>query len=384
MQFDFTSLTDRRRYPSKKWTLYAPDVIPLWVADMDFPVAPVISEALTEQIERQPTFGYVGPTASLQQALCDWSLAHYHWQIEAKWQCWLPGVVPALHMAAMALTEPDEELLVLPPIYPPFLSVGKHTGRPMRTVPLREPTSEDPWWRLDRDALEKSVTPKTRMLLWCNPHNPTGRVFDQEELEWLGDFVERHDLLVCSDELHCDLLLDEQAQHVPLASLSNALAARTITLWAASKTFNIAGLTCACAVIPDPALRARFNQQSAGLQPSHNVLGLVATEAAYSQGEPWRQALLDVLRSNSQLLAEHVAKWPEAAMIPPQGSYLAWVDLRKASLGENPQKTLLDQAKVGLSDGADFGAPGFVRVNLATQEVRLKEALQRMDTLLEK
>ncbi|WP_025732375.1 MalY/PatB family protein [Carnimonas nigrificans] len=382
MEFDFTSRWDRRLHPSKKWTRYPRDVLPLWVADTDFAVAPVIVEALQERLAEHPLFGYTAPPKALVEALCQWSLDHYQWQIEPAWQQWLAGAVPALHVASLALTEPGDELLTVTPIYPLFLDVGKKTGRTMLTVPMLPPSDEIPHWHLDRDAFENVVTPRTRMLLWCHPHNPTGRVFDHEELEWLADFVERHDLLVCSDELHCDLIVAPECRHIPLASMNARIARRTITLWAATKTFNIAGLTTCCAVISDAKLRQRFRDGCEGLMPSHNVLGLIATEAAYREGNAWRLELLKVLRSNLTLLERHVERWTGITCIPSQATFLAWLDCRHAGLGENPQQVLLEKARVGLSDGADFGWPGFVRINLGAPTAIIGEALERMDALL--
>ena len=210
-----------------------------------------------------------------------------------------------------------------------------------------------------------------------------GPLFD-EELAALAELVERHDLWVVSDELHCDLLLDEDARHRPLAAAFPTLAKRTITLWAPSKTFNLAGLTSACAVIPDPELRHRFATASKGLLPDGNVLGLVAAEAAYRDGEPWRQALLSVLREHRATLQARVTSWPGVRWSAPESTYLAWLDMREAGLGVAPYKTLLKEAGVALSDGAAFGCPGYVRLNFGTTASQLEAALSRMDTVLKR
>ncbi|WP_106479033.1 MalY/PatB family protein [Phytohalomonas tamaricis] len=386
MTFDFTTTLDRRHYPSTKWHRYDEDVLPLWVADMDFAVPQVIQEALAARIAH-PVFGYGHAPTSLRETLCHWSHEHYALDIEPDWQQWVPGVVPALHVASMALTEPGEGVLTITPIYPPFLHVAENTGRKTQRAAMRPPTEDDPCWRLDFDAIEAAITPGTRLLLWCHPHNPTGRVFDDEELKHLADIIERHDLWVCSDELHCDLILDHQRPHRPLIQREPRLAARTITLWAPSKTFNVAGLTSACAVIPDAKLRARFKKATLGLMPSDNVLGLAASEAAYSGGEPWRQALLAQLRDNVTMIERFVARWPGVVFAPPEATYLAWLDLRETDMAKanpdvSPQQLLLEQARVALSDGADFGWPGFVRLNFGTESSRLEAALERMDRVL--
>ncbi|QPL45614.1 PatB family C-S lyase [Halomonas sp. A40-4] len=385
MAFDFATPIERRHpnggWASQKWHRYADDVLPLWVADMDFHSPPSVIEALHARVSHG-VYGYGEVPDTLTETLCEWSADHYLWPIQPEWQQWLPGVVPALHLAALALTAPGDGVLTVTPIYPPFLAVAERTGRLPQQAALATPVSADDSWRLDIGALEAAVTPQTRLLLWCHPHNPTGRVWSHGELAALAAFVERHDLWVVSDELHCDLLLDEGAHHQPLVAAFPALAKRTITLWAPSKTFNLAGLTTACAVIPDESLRKRFAQAAKGLLPDGNVLGLVAAEAAYRHGDPWRQALLGVLREHCATLKARVATWPGVEMSPPASTYLAWLDMRQAGLGESPQASLLEQAGVALSDGAAFGHPGFVRLNFGTTASQLEAALARMDTLL--
>ena len=385
MAFDFATPVERRapegNYASQKWHRYAQDVLPLWVADMDFHSPPAVIDALQRRVAHG-VYGYGEVPATLTAALCQWSAHHYAWTIEPEWQQWLPGVVPALHFAAMALTQPGEGVLTIAPIYPPFLAVAERTGRLAQQAMLAEPAAPGEPWQLDIAALEAAITPQTRLLLWCHPHNPTGRVWTLSELEQLAALVERHDLWVVSDELHCDLLLDEGARHRPLVALFPELAKRTITLWAPSKTFNLAGLTSACAVIPDATLRQRFAAATKGFLPDGNVLGLVAAEAAYRDGEPWRQALLEVLRGHRKLLEARVAMWPGVSLSAPESTYLAWLDMREAGLGESPAKTLLEQAGVALSDGAAFGCPGFVRLNFGTTASQLEAALARLDALL--
>ena len=385
MAFDFATPVERRHpnggYASQKWHRYEAEVLPLWVADMDFRSPPAVVDALKARV-MHGVYGYGEVPATLTDTLCQWSAHHYDWPIEADWQLWLPGAVPALHFAAMALTQPGEGVLTIAPIYPPFLAVAERTERLAQQAMLAEPTVAGEPWQLDIDALEAAITPQTRLLLWCHPHNPTGRVWREEELSQLAALIERHDLWVVSDELHCDLLLDRGARHRPLAAMFPELAKRIITLWAPSKTFNLAGLTSACAIIPDAALRKRFAAATKGFLPDGNVLGLVAAEAAYRDGEPWRQALLEVLREHRASLEARVALWPGVALSPPASTYLAWLDMRQAGLGESPAKSLLEQAGVALSDGAAFGSPGFVRLNFGTTASQLEAALVRMDRLL--
>lgn len=334
MEYDFATPVERRHpsggdWPSQKWHRHDANVLPLWVADMDFRSPPAVIEALHARVAHG-IYGYGLVPDSLRRTLCEWSERKYGWSIAPGWQLWLPGVVPALHLASLALTEPGEGVLTVTPIYPPFLRVAERTGRLPQQAALAEPAAPGEPWRLDLDALEAAITPETRLLLWCQPHNPTGRVWRQEELAGLAALVERHDLWVVSDELHCDLLLDEGARHRPLAAAFPELAARTVTLWAPSKTFNLAGLTTACAVVSDEALRRRFAAGMRGLMPDANVLGLVAAEAAYAEGDPWRQALLAVLREHRRTLVRRVAEWPGVSMSAPESTYLAWLDLRHA------------------------------------------------------
>lgn len=380
MRFDFATSIDRRQYPSQKWQRYEADVLPLWVADMDFVSPPAVVEALQARVAHG-VFGYGKVPDSLRRTLCAWSAGHYGWEIDPAWQVWLPGVVPALHLASLALTEPGDGVLTVTPIYPPFLKVAERTGRLAQCAELAPPAAPGEPWRLDREALEAAITPRTRLLLWCHPHNPTGRIWRDEELAILADLAERNDLLIVSDELHCDLILDDEP-HRPLAARFPELARRVITLWAPSKTFNIAGLTCACAVVSDASLRRCLEEAMRGLMPDVNVLGLLAAETAYAEGEPWRQALLAVLRENRRLLSEHVERWPGVFCSAPESTYLAWLDLREAGLGDAPQRALLERARVALSDGADFGWPGFARLNFGTPPALLEEALQRLGGVL--
>ncbi|HIX62497.1 MAG TPA: PatB family C-S lyase [Candidatus Halomonas stercoripullorum] len=392
MIFDFATSVERRHpeggeWSTQKWQRYDASILPLWVADMDFRSPPPVIEALQARVDHG-VFGYGAVSAQLRTTLCEWSAREYHWPIEPDWQLWLPGVVPALHLASLALTEPGDGVLTITPIYPPFLKVAERTGRLPQQAALAEPAGPGEPWQLDLEALEAAITSETRLLLWCHPHNPTGRVWSHAELAGLAELVERHDLLVVSDELHCDLLLNEGALHRPLAAVFPALASRTITLWAPSKTFNIAGLTAACAIVPDPALRRRFAAAARGLLPDVNVLGLVAAQAAYAHGNPWRHALLEVLRGHRRTLVERVSHWPGVSMQPPEATYLAWLDLRQAEglapYQGSPQQVLLEEAKVALSDGADFGQPGFARLNFGTTAVQLEAALARLDKVLRK
>ena len=372
--FDFTHCPDRTLQPGLKWGKYAGrNVLPLWVADMDFAAAPEITAALAARAAH-PVYGYAHPWPSLVEATVEGVFAHHRWRIDPDWLVWLPGVVPGFNVACRMAGDAGDEVLFATPAYPPFFSAPPNQQRRAVGVPM---TQEDGVWRLDRAAFEAAITPASRMLLLCNPHNPTGRVFTAEELQWLGDFCQRHDLLVCSDEIHCGLVLDdERTPHIPIATLSPELARRTITLMAPSKTWNIAGLQCAFAIIPDAPLRQRFRQRMAGLVEAPNVLGMVAAEAAWRHGAPWLAALKAQLRANLLRVQDAVAQMPGCAMATPEATFLAWIDCRASGL-VNPA-LFFEDAGVGLSDGRDFGAPGFVRLNFACAPAVLQEALTRM------
>jgi len=371
--FDFDTPVDRTGTASVKWDRYGGrDVLPLWVADMDFAAPPAVGEALARRV-RHGVFGYTHAGDSLVEAIRAHARERYGWEIDPRWFVYLPGAVPTLNAAAR-LIGADARVVTTTPIYPPFLSAPGHMGRPSVRVPLA--AGADGYQRLDLDALEDAFADGGSLFFLCNPYNPGGRVFTQGELEALGERVLRHDTLVVSDELHADLVLEPEHRHRPLAALDPALAARTITLLAPSKTFNLAGLGFAFAVIPDPGLRERFRAAIDGILPYVNLLGYTAAEAAYRHGGAWHAELLAYLRANRDRVTEALARFPGVRAVPPEGTYLYWMDMRATGL-EDPARHF-ESHGVGLSNGADFGAPGFVRLNFACPRVTLDAALARM------
>ena len=368
--FDFDRLIDRRNGDSLKWNRYADrDILPLWVADMDFSAPPVVLDTLHRRIDHG-VLGYAKPWPSLVEATQAHLAAQYGWQIDPAWLIWLPGVVTGLSLACRIV---DGSVLTATPVYPPFLSAPGGAGRTLATVPL---SLADGRWGWDFAAMEAAVTPTTRLLLLCHPHNPVGRVWDAKELDELATFCRRHDLLVCSDEIHCDLVLDAERRHVPFALACPELATRCITLMAPSKTYNIPGLACAFAIIADAGLRQRFTDAMRGIVADVNVLGLVAAEAAFRHGEPWRLALLDVLRTNRDRVERAVSEMPGLTMTHVEATYLAWIDAR--GLGVADPAAYFEQAGVGLSNGADFGNPGWLRLNFGCPTATLETALRRL------
>lgn len=378
-QSDFDHPPDRSGSDSLKWQRYAGrDVLPLWVADMDFATAPAIIEALQQRVQHG-VFGYAMASDSLLQAACQMLQDVHGWTIEPDWLLPLPGLVSGLNIVCRATGNPGDAVMTAVPVYPPFLSAPRLAERRLIRVELQQVDGD---WQWDMAALERHVSEDTRLLLLCHPHNPVGRVWSVAELQQLADFVCRHDLLVCSDEIHAGLVLEPGVQHVPLASLSPELAQRCITLIAPSKTYNLPGLGCAFAVVADPTLRRRLRRVMEGIVPHVNALGLTACEAAWRHGEPWRQALLDYLRHNRDQVVHSLHDFHGLRLQAPQATYLAWIDCRAAIL-ERPA-AFFEEAGVGLSDGAEFGAPGFVRLNFGCPASRLQEALARMRHALQR
>lgn len=348
----------------------------MWVADMDFRSPPAVIEALHRRVDHG-VFGYTGAPAELVDVVVGRLLEDYGWRIQPDWLVSLPGLVVGLNVTCRAVGEDGDDVLTFTPIYPPFLTAPRHSGRNPVAVSLRHSAGR---WGFDLERLEAAVTPRSRLLLLCNPHNPVGRVYSREELLEVAAFAERHDLVIGSDEIHCGLVLDADKRHIPLASLSPEIAARTITLMAPSKTYNLPGLGCAFAVIPDEELRRRFTRTMAGIVPHVNALGFTAALAAYREGGPWLAALLDYLRGNRDLVMREVAAMPGLAMAPVEATYLAWIDVRESGLPH--PAAFFEEAGVGLSEGRDFAGPGFLRLNFGCPRSLIAKALERMDRAL--
>ncbi|MDR1995501.1 PatB family C-S lyase [Azonexus sp.] len=368
----FDTPLDRRGTDSVKWGKYAGrDILPLWVADMDFAAPPAVLAALRRRVDAG-VFGYGEPWPSLEAAVVEHLAGEYGWAIDADWIVWLPGLVSGLNIACRAV---EGEVLTATPVYPSFLSAPRLAGRLLRQVDL---VRRDGRWQWDMAALATAAGEGPRLFLLCHPHNPVGRCWQRDELQALANFAAERDLIVCSDEIHCGLILDEDKQHIPFASLSPDAAQRSITLLAPSKTFNIPGLGCALAVIPDAALRHRFRHAMEGIVPHVNVLGLTACEAAYRDGEAWRRELIAYLAGNRDRVATAVAACPKVSMSPVEATYLAWIDVRGLGLADPARH--FEAHGLGLSDGADFGAPGWLRLNFGCPRTTLDEALRRFAT----
>ncbi len=374
--FDFDTVIDRAGTCSLKWQAYPDGVLPLWVADMDFRSPPPVVAAL-EARAAHAVYGYSIVTDSLVATVVDYLAAMYGWTVEPEWLVWLPGVVPALNLVCRAFAAPDEAVMTVTPVYPPFLEAPRFQQRAAQFVPAEFDGGR---WRLPLAAMEEAVTSATKVFLFCHPHNPLGRAWEREEVAAVTDFCRRHDLVLCSDEIHCDLLLDP-VEHVPAATLDADARARTITLMSPSKTYNVPGLNFAFAVIADPDLRLRFRDSARGLFSLPGYFAVPAAEAALREGGPWLGALLDYLRGNRDLLEATVAReMPVVRMAHVEATYLAWLDVRGLELPDAAKTCEL--AGVGLSDGAAFGGPGFLRLNFGCPRSVLEEALRRLAPVL--
>jgi cystathionine beta-lyase len=365
-------------------------VIPLWIADMDFSVAPAIRSAVAAHVAHG-NFGYMTAPRDLAQLLVDDHLCRYDWHVEPDWIVWLPGLVLGINLAVKACCGPEEKAISFSPVYPPFLAAPGLQGRGLIDVPLKPTNAAGTEFEIDFAALESAVTAAgasggpARLLLLCHPHNPIGRLFTRDELDRLADFCETHDLHVCSDEVHCDLILDGETPHVPfakvLAGRSSRLLERTITLHGPGKTYNIAGLGVAWAIIPDPDLRCRFRAAMQKLVPEPCCFGFTALQAALRDGETWRREMLAQLRSNRDLVSDALERM-DLPHTRPEVSYLTWIDARAVAGKVGNAALWFEQHGVGLSDGAEFGRPGYLRLNFAAPPGLLSRALDRMSRAL--
>lgn len=382
MHTESPTLSRLQQRHSIKWRAYPPDVIPAWIADMDFEIAPCIRSALEAVIDRSD-LGYPQSyaEAGLDEVFCARALRRYGWAIEANQVEFFSDVVQTIHLALLTLCEPGDGVLIQTPIYPPFLSAVEETGRRQVLCPLMQTTAG---YRMDLEAMARAVDARTRMLLLCHPHNPTGRAYTRTELEDLAELVLRHDLRVISDEIHADLMLDARP-HIPFASLSPEIAARTLTLTSPSKPFNVAGLCLATAIFGSPVLAKAFSHLPAHVRGGRSALGMAAARAAWTEGDAWLAGMLTQLRANRDRVSSFVsARWPRVRYTQPEATYLAWLDCRDLGLDEEPQRHFLKHAKVALSEGLAFGEEGrgFVRLNFATAPEILDEILRRMDQSL--
>jgi cystathionine beta-lyase len=379
--YDFDHCIDRRRFESVKWHSHDRDVLPMWVADMDFRSPQPVIDALRERIDHG-VFGYGFAPPQLREVIVERLQRLYDWRVSLEDLIFLPGVVTGFNLVCHAVTRPGQGVLIQTPIYDPILHAPAEAGLSNDEMQLTR--RSDGRYEIDFDLFEETITKRTRVFILCNPHNPVGRVFHREELARMAEICMRHDIVICSDEIHGDLLFDDN-HHLPIASLAPEIADQSVTLMAPSKTYNIAGLKCSVAIVQNPALRETLKTTKRGLISDVNVLGYAAALAAYRDGQPWLDGVLRYLAANRAHLLQSVeTELPGIEMVAPEGTYLAWLSCHQAGIPGNPHQFFLERARVAMNDGATFGrgGEGFVRLNFGCPRSVLVEGLDRMKVAL--
>jgi len=392
MKYDFDRVCDRRNTNCVKWDAVSSvfgrdDVLPMWVADMDFPVAQPIVEALNKRVEHD-FYGYTQPGSSVIEAVVDRMQRKFNWKIQPEWVVFTPGVVPALHTAVRAFTHPGDEVILQEPVYYPFFPAVTSSGCQIVNNELKlingcyEMDYEDLESKFNLRTGMRSSPSRVKAIILCNPHNPVGRLWNREELTRMGEIVIRHGAIVISDEIHCEILF-KGYEHTPFASISEEFEQNCVVCMAPSKTFNLAGLGASSIIIPNKKLRDDFVNAKAGILPGPNLFGLTALEAAYRLGDEWLEQLLDYLQSNLDYTIEYFERRiPKIKVIRPQGTYLIWLDCRELGMDAMALRSFMrEKARVGFDDGFLFGAAGvgFQRMNIACPRAILKEALMRIE-----
>ncbi len=393
MRYNFDTVISREGTGSMKWdtieTVFGnSEVLPMWIADMDFPVAEPIISAVKKRLEH-PIFGYTKPWKSLLDSVVERMKKKFGWDVKPEWVVFTPGVVPAISTAIKAITHPGDEVVLQGPVYYPFWDVIKENGCHIANNTLK---FENGKYVMDYENLEKKFNPKkvifpkpsrTKTAILCNPHNPVGRMWDKEEQIKFGEIVLKHGGVVISDEIHSEIVMSDK-KHIPFASISKEFEQNSITCFSPSKTFNIAGLSVSSIIIPNKNLRESFTLAAGHQLGKVSVLSLVAMEAAYRYGDEWLNELLKYLKENLKFLIKYFEEnIPEVKVIKPEGTYLVWLDFRALGMsGEELSKFLVEKAKVGLDDGYLFGPSGngFARINIACPRKTLKEGLKRIES----
>ncbi len=383
MTYSFDQIIKRKNTNSVKFDILdkyfgATDIQPMWVADMDFAVPPCITEAIKERA-KHPVYGYTIKQKGFYTSIVNWMHKRHQWAIQKEWISFSPGVVPALALLTLGFTKPGDTIIVQPPVYYPFFTTIRGNGRKIAYNPL---INEDGKYRIDFDDLEKKARDGAKMIFLCSPHNPVGRVWRKEELERLANICLDHDILMVSDEIHSDIV-HKESKHIPLASLSEKIASKTITTIAPSKTFNLAGLSTSALIIPDKKHKLLYER---GLRNLHvgggNVFGNIALEVAYTSGEEWLEELLEYLWGNISLVQSFLQTYlPEIPFRLPEATYLLWLDCSRLGFDKTGLKNFfIHEAKVGLNDGPVFGHGGenFQRMNIACPRAKVQEALEKI------
>ena len=371
--------TDCIKYDRREETFGVKDVIPMWVADMDFNTPDFIVEALQKRLGHE-LFGYSYRPDEYFLSIISWTKARHNWHVEKEWISFSPGIVPALNFCTLAFTNPGDNIIVQPPVYFPFFSAAESHGRNLLYNRLNE---SDGIWSMDFNSLLDCIDDKTKMIIISNPHNPVGKVWSPEDLETLADICLKHNIIMISDEIHCDLVLPGFS-HTPMASLSDKIAENTVTLIAPSKTFNLAGLSTSSVIISNPVLRKSFNRVVDNLHVgSGNIFGTTASIAAYTYGHKWLDALLDYIDHNIEFVKDYCREMiPEINAVPPEATYMIWLDCRKFGMtGKELQNFFVNKAGIGMNEGSSFGpgGEGFMRMNLGTTHKIVMKAMEQIE-----
>lgn len=374
-KYDFDNIINRENTGSLKWNKYeGQDIVPLWVADMDFASAPEIIESLQVRLDHK-ILGYTKPWSEVNQCVLDYLEREHGVKAKEEEIQYSPGMVPVLNLVCQAFCDDAESVMTCSPVYPPFLTAPKLRDRTLVDVPLMVDTSDR--WTFDFEAMESAVSSKTRLFILCNPQNPTGRCYTNEELRGVADFCVKHDLILISDEIHCDLVIDSNAKHISFLAEFPELADRTIVMMAPSKTYNLPGLCCAYLHIPSAEIRHKLNRSTAGIFTEINCFGYAGLMSAYQLGEPWRKELISYLEANRKYMYDRLeTDCPEIKLRPMEATYLAWMDVRSLNLDDSA--SYFETHGVGLSNGKDFNGEGYLRLNFGCPRATLEKGVDRI------
>jgi cystathionine beta-lyase len=369
---DFDKTFDRRAAGSIKWNKYSEDIIPLWVADMDFEVAEPIQEAI-EKYKLSKIYGYAAPREDLAEVIVDRFKRLYGWDIKREWIVWVPSVVSSLYVTANLVSFEPYSVMTSVPVYQPFLGAAQAGKRSLNEVNLK---IGEKGWEMDFEEMERKTNADTKLYILCNPHNPTGRMYTSEELGKLGDFCVKNGIVICSDEIHADIILNPEKKHIPIASISEKIAMNTISLYSSAKAFNTPGLNAGFAVIPNPNLRSRFVKEKDHIVPYMGLLGSETTMAAFKDSGQWLEDVLIYLKQNHDYLFGQINSISGLKMFKSEGTYLAWIDY--SGLGIDNFADFLEKNGVGVMEASIFGGSKHIRLNFATQRNLLQEAVARI------
>lgn len=384
MMWNFDEEINRENSDSVKYDLRdekfgKKDIIPMWVADMDFRTPGFITDKLRERLDHE-IYGYFFRSPQYFNSIISWLKTRYGWSVERDHICFCPGTVPALNLCTLTFTRPGESIIVQPPVYYPFFSAVESHGRLLIHNQLKE---KDGKWTMDLESLSSVITPNTKMIILCNPHNPVGRAWNRDELMELAHICLKNKIIILSDEIHCDLTLPGY-NHTPFATLSDEVADITVTCIAPSKTFNLAGLSTSSVIISNPVMRKYFRHKMDSLHMGNgNIFGSVASGAAYSGGHEWLDALTGYIEGNVNYVIDYCRELiPEIIPVRPEATYMIWLDCKKLGMtGKELRKFFINKAGVGMNEGSEFGpgGEGFMRMNVAMPRSRVEKAMQQIE-----